>query len=113
MIKLKSLIFIVLILPIFIVSAGALEIQAGRVRLVLYEQTGRFNLYYKAAETEYLPFLSEQNTSSSFVTIVIGNKVHILGTSPGYEQLTEETPLGARFTWSETGKKITESFSFI
>lgn len=115
MLIIKSLVRIACFLALTVVSAVALDLQGGKLKLVLYEKTGRFNVFHRFGEGAEgaLPFLSERNIDSSFVTVVVGPKVFILGTSPGFSMRTEELPLGARFVWTSPQVEVIESFSFV
>ena len=96
-------------LPLF-----ALDVADGRARLSLVEGTGRFVLSCQTRSTgAYVPLLAAQDPRTSFLSIVVGNKVYKMGESSEFSEKAEKLPGGARFTWKSSFMQVTETFTFI
>ncbi|MBN1799019.1 MAG: hypothetical protein JW822_10600 [Spirochaetales bacterium] len=91
---------------------NALEIKKDRIKLVLYENTGIFSLYYlKDAEKEkYVPFLLDKDPRTSFLSLSIWNKIHRMGGSGDFIQRIELTAQGARFIWISKQLQVIQDF---
>ena len=97
-------------LPLF-----ALDVADGRTRLSLVEGIGRFILSCQTAGSTgaYVPLLASQDPRTSFLSIVVGNKVYRMGESSEFSEKAEKVPGGARFTWKSSFIQVTETFTFI
>ncbi len=91
----------------------ALEVQKGRMRLVLHEETGRFSLYYlqNINEKAFLPLFWDEDPRTSVMSIVVGNKIHRIGESYEFKGTSEATLNGARFVWTSNELEIIEQFT--
>ena len=97
-------------LPLF-----ALDVADGRARLSLVEGIGRFVLSCQTAGSTgaYVPLLAAQDPRTTFLSIVVGNKVYRMGESSEFSEKAEKVPGGARFTWKSSFIQVTETFTFI
>ena len=110
--------FIPFILVLFLGAAAAgfaLDINEGRIKLVLHERTGRFSAYYLTdlSEGMYKPFLLADDPRTTFLSLVIADKVYQMGESSGFKQTIESTTDGAKFVWRSSFAEVTEEFSFL
>lgn len=105
-------IFLFFFMAIFLFS---LEIKDGRIKLVLHENMGRFSLYYlpNLETSQYIPFLVTDDPRTSYVSIVVNDKVYKLGESGGFKEIVEQISGGAQFTWISDIITITQKFLFI
>ena len=94
-------------------TAGALEIQSGRLRLVLHENSGRFSLYLGGAGEggRDLPLLVDDDPRTSFTSLFVENRIYRLGDSPEFRGKAEKTVDGAAFFWESSRIRATMSFS--
>jgi hypothetical protein len=81
---------------------AAMEIDVGKVRLILHEGIGRFSLYTRSSSTKYVPLFVDQDPRTSGISLVVNGKIYKLGDSTGFtetaERATGETMGG--FKWS-------------
>lgn len=92
---------------------AALEVTAGKLKIVLFEDTGRFAIYYQKKANEFIPFLAPQDPRTSLVGIIAGNETVILENGSVFRQETQETLLGARFVFNSSRLKVTQDFTII
>jgi hypothetical protein len=97
-------------LPLF-----SLELKEGLIKLILYEDIGRFSIYYLSdyQNNTYLPLFFDKDPRTSVLTIVSDNRIHRLGESSSFDEVVEETYNGAKIIWTSNNLIITQSFSFI
>lgn len=107
---------IFLLTVILLLLAGSfvwgLEIRDGRIKLVLHEGTGRFSLYYLSdfKEKKYIPFFVDQDPRTSVISLLIDNKVFKLGEASTFQESSEKTNNGAKFTWKSSQIEVSEIF---
>jgi len=103
------------LLVLTICPARALELSAGRIKLVLHEEIGRFSLYALSAEKEQdaVPLFVVQDPRTSSLSLVIDGKIVKMGEGGEFTQLTEKTPGGARFVWRSNRLRVVQDFSFL
>ena len=92
---------------------SALEVKAGRLKFVLFEDTGRFAVYYQKKANEFISFLAAQDPRTSLIGIIAGNETFILENGSVFRQQTEETLLGARFIFTSSRLKVIQDFTII
>ena len=111
----KRLSIIIISIFVFIHGAMALEITDGRVKIKLYENSGRFGFSYltNATTNEYLPMLLEQDPRTTALSVLVGNKVYIMGDTASFKQKVSQTEDGAEFVWTSSVLEVKEEFSFI
>jgi hypothetical protein len=92
-----------------------IEVKEGRIKLVLHENMGRFSLYYlpDLETSQYIPFLVTDDPRTSYVSIVVNDKVYKLGESGGFKETAEQISGGAQFTWVSDTITITQKFLFV
>lgn len=93
-------------------GGAALELEQGRIRLVLHEGIGRFSLYYRSndGENPYVPLFVDRDPRTSGLSVLVGNKILRLGEGGGFREQTEQTAEGATFTWQSGQLSVTEAF---
>ncbi len=96
-------------------SVGTLELQTGRIRLVLHENIGRFSLYYlnDVKTNTYIPLLLDQDPRTTVLTVLLNNKTIRMGETAGFTLTTEKTVDGGLFTWKSSSLEVYQNFSFI
>jgi hypothetical protein len=94
-------------------SLSALELNQGKIRLTLAEDTGRFSLSYLSAAGTYVSFLSPQDPRTTTLSVVLDSSIFRMGESAGFARTVERTSTGARFVWASDFLTVTEAFSFI
>jgi hypothetical protein len=106
----------IIFLSIFFICGQAygLEVTNGNVKLVLHEDTGRFSLYYMVnPETKkYVSMLVDQDIRTSFLSLLIDNKVTRMGESSQFKEKLEKKETGATRTWTSDWLEVTENFKF-
>ena len=92
---------------------AALELDQGKVKLTLAEDTGRFSLSCLTAEGTYVPLLSPQDPRTTSLSVVLNSTIFRMGDSAGFSTAVEKTQAGGRFVWKSDFLAVTESFSFV
>lgn len=106
------------VLMLLIVSAAlfSLEVEEGRVRLVLDEDASRFSLYLRPpggeSSSSFALFFAEDPRTSE-LTVLEGNRVHRMGTSGSFLQEAERLSDGAMFAWTSATLRVEQRFRFI
>ncbi|MBN1696086.1 MAG: hypothetical protein JW881_01120 [Spirochaetales bacterium] len=110
--KMKS--FFALILLLCTTLCFTLEINNGRIRLVLHKNLGRFSMYYLSnpEKKKYTSFLLDQDIRTSTLSVAVDNNVFRLGDTGSFKEKIEETSIGARFIWNSKQLEIIEDFVF-
>jgi hypothetical protein len=106
---------ILLLLIAGAVVSGALEVQSGRVRLVLHEGSGRYSLYVLAPDEsgKYIPLFVDRDPRTSWLAVVVGGRIFKLGEGGEFRETAERTPGGARFEWQSKTLRINQEFTFV
>ncbi|MBN1835372.1 MAG: hypothetical protein JW820_05940 [Spirochaetales bacterium] len=95
---------------------GALEVESGRVRLVLHEGSGRYSLYVRSVEDpdQYVPLFVDRDPRTSSLSVVVDGRIHRLGEGGEFREVSaERTPGGALFQWESRTVRITQEFTFV
>ncbi|HTH13148.1 MAG TPA: hypothetical protein VMB23_02050 [Spirochaetia bacterium] len=110
----SKLLFAVLLVA---VAAGlpALEVQRGKLKLVINDRTGRYTVW--GAEDQVKPvwtplFLAEDPTTSKW-KLQVADKTLVLGDDPSFTTATEATQTGAKVTWTSKTLVVTLTFDFL
>ena len=84
------------------------------MKLTLHEGIGRFSLSCRMGGSDgvYVPLIASQDPRTSFVSVVMGNKVFRMGESPDFSETVEKTSTGGRFLWRSPFLQVTETFTF-
>jgi hypothetical protein len=91
----------------------ALELDQGKLKLTLTEDTGRFSLECLSAAGDYLPLLSPEDPRTTTLSIVLDSTIFRMGDSSGFEMNAEKTQSGARFVWKSDFLTVLERFTFV
>ena len=92
---------------------SALELKQGKMKLTLFEDTGRFSLSCLTAAGTYVSLLSPQDPRTTTLSVVLDSRIFRMGDSAGFSRVAEKTPAGARFAWTSDFLTVTEEFSFV
>ena len=108
-------VLILLLLFAGAVAPGALEVQSGRVRLVLHEGSGRYSLYVLAPDEseKYVPLFVDRDPRTSWLAVVVGGRIFKLGEGGEFRETAQKTAAGARFEWQSKTLRITQEFTFV
>lgn len=103
--------FLVLLVPI---AAFSLEVREGRLKLIIHEASGRFNLYYLVdiQKDQYEPLFVDKDPRTSFSALIVDDRTHRLGESAAFRFRTERTEGGARQIFESSSLVATQEFSF-
>ena len=116
MVKKRIILIVCVLLCLFLCVNGAfgLEIEEGKIKLVLHQGIGRFSLYYltDTVEKKYLPFLLDQDPRTSILSVIVDNRIYRMGEAGTFAEELEPTDSGARFVWKSGSVDIEENFSF-
>ncbi len=106
---------IIVLLLVTLIPIYSLEVQEGRVKLILHEGTGRFSAYYLVnfKEKKYISFLVDQDPRTTVLSIVLGNRILRMGEAAGFKESAVKTKNGAKFVWKSNLVEITEDFTFV
>jgi hypothetical protein len=96
------------------VSVSSLEVTEGRVKLVLYEDMGRFSLYYLVdpEKKKYVSLFVDQDIRTSYLSLFVDNKVYKMGEASQFKETVEKKGSGALRTWVSDWIDVYESFGF-
>ncbi len=110
----KTPILAVLVLAASLTSLPALEIDEGRVRLILHEGIGRFSMYARSGSTRdtEIPLFVDQDPRTSGISLVVNDKIYKLGDTADFsEKITKATISGAPgFEWESRTLKVVQDF---
>lgn len=97
------------------ISAPALDLSAGSMRLSLYEDIGRFSLAYAGGRqaANPVPLLAAQDPRTTTLSVLLDTRIYRMGESPEFSSSLQKTQLGARFLWVSPLLSVTEDFSFL
>jgi hypothetical protein len=113
----KTPILAVLILAVSLTSVPALEIDEGRVRLILHEGIGRFSLYTRSGSTQdtEIPLFVDQDPRTSGISLVVNEKIYKLGDTPDFSEKIEKATMSGlpRFEWESRTLKVVQEFSLV
>ena len=111
----KKLMFFTFLFLILALCSFSLELNNGRIKLVLHKNSGRFSIYYLSdpEKRKYTSFFLDQDVRTSLLSVVANNKIYRLGESGSFKEKIEETAEGARFVWESQQLEITEEFTFV
>jgi hypothetical protein len=109
-----ALLLAFLLLGFTCAQAAALDLADGRLKLTLHEEGG-ISLSCRTGGQDglYVPLIASQDPRTTFLSVVVGNKVYRMGASPEFSQAIEKTSTGGRFLWRSQFLQVTETFTFI
>ncbi len=110
----SKILFVTLFLFLVFGLTG-LEVQRGKIKLVINERTGRFVV--SGAEDQIKPvwtplFLAEDPTTSKW-KLLINDKAYVLGDDSSFTTIVETTATGAKTTWSSKAIVATLVYDFV
>ncbi|MCX7655443.1 MAG: hypothetical protein N2Z76_02835 [Treponemataceae bacterium] len=94
----------------------AREFKDGRIKLVLYEQSGRFSLYYlqDIDKERYTPLFVDKDPRTSYLTLLVNDTTYRLGESSIFRIMLDETnPLSPALVFDSPAITVRQVFSFI
>lgn len=96
-------------------TASALEVEQGRIKLVLDEDSSRFLVYLRSAtaDDEWLPLFFADDPRTSGLDVREANRVYRMGDGGEFRQVAESTDEGIFFIWTSTTLRVSERFRFI
>jgi len=91
------------------------DITEGKIKLSIDENQGSFIPYYLANINtgEYIPLLFDKDPETTFLSIMVDNKIYRMGNTSIFSNEFSLTSSGAEIVWTSTVLKITENFSFL
>jgi len=111
----KTPVLACLILAASLTSLPALEIDQGRVRLILHEGIGRFSMYVRPASTQdtEIPLFVDQDPRTSGISLVVNDKIYKLGDSADFSEKIIKAAISEApgFEWESRTLKVVQEFS--
>ncbi len=110
-----SRLFCAALLVLAAASLPALELQRGKIKLVINDKTGRYAVY--GSEDQVKPvwtalYLANDLTTSKW-KLQIADKVVVLGDDPAFTTTVEQTATGAKITWNSKALAATLNLDFV
>lgn len=104
-----------LVIGAVVVSVPALEVEEGRIRLVLDEGTSRFLLYLRPdnGDDGWIPLTFAEDPRTSGLDVREGNRVYRMGDSGDFRQVSEVTDEGVFYVWTSPTLRVSQRFRFI
>ena len=100
-----------------VLFASPIELSGGKLKLVLYPETGSFSLFELSdiGKNRYEPLFDDRNFSTtSWFSVLANGRIFKLGRKPGKPILAEQTSTGARFVFTLTDDfQVEQEFSFV
>ena len=97
--------------------AAPVEIIQGSLKLVMYPDRGNFSLYQLSdiGKNRYEPLFEDRNSSiTSWFSVLSNGRVFRLEKKTGKPVLFEQTPTGAKYTFTLTDDfQVVQEFSFV
>ena len=111
----KRLVIFVLLVCSVLSVLGALEIKEGRMRVVIDTRNGRMAFYYLADMTgnQYVPLLYDQESRTSYPTLVIDQRTYKLGESGDFRISVNRQPGGALIEYRSAFCILRQRISFV
>jgi hypothetical protein len=96
-------------------NAMGLEVQEGRIRIELQEQSGRVAFYYlsEGDGKKFIPLLIAEDPRTTSLTILDNNRAYVMGESSGFVQSVEQTASGVRYDWVSGALRVEQEFIFV
>jgi hypothetical protein len=92
---------------------AAAEYNEGSIRLVLNENTGRFSLYARDANSRYQALFSEEDPRTSFISVNINDRYYKLGDNLAFRRSMGSDTARPSFIFESSQVLVTQEFSFI
>ncbi len=106
---------VILFLISFLLPCSALELNEGKMKIIIHEDSGSFSAYYldDINSGKYIPLLFEKDPETSILSIMVNNKIYKMGNTSGFSMDVYSTPFGGKIIWESRVLKVTEEFSFL
>jgi hypothetical protein len=93
---------------------GALDMRQGRMRMEIHEDSGRVSLYYleEIKEERYTPLLFDRDPRTSFLGLLLDNRIVTLGSAADFRQSVEKQSDGAIIVWKNARLEIRQRLRF-
>lgn len=85
----------------------------GRIRLMLYKDTGRFALYYLTDGGQAVPFFMTQDPRTSYLTVLLNNRDYSLGNASLFRINLGGTPANPAIVFESSFLTVVQDFTFI
>jgi hypothetical protein len=95
----------------YTVSSGPYD--NGRIRLMLYKDTGRFALYYLMDDGQALPFFMSQDPRTSYITVFLNNREYRIGDASLFRINLGGTPINPAIIFESSFLTVVQDFTFI
>ncbi|GAB1482813.1 hypothetical protein MASR2M78_16290 [Treponema sp.] len=94
---------------------SALELQEGRIKVVLHEETGRFSLYYLSdiQKDRYEALFVDQDPRTSFLSLLVDDRAFRLGDTTAFRFKATTENQKAAFVFESSTLSVRQEFSFI
>lgn len=94
---------------------NALEIEEGRMRVVIDDRSGRMAFYYLADMTrnQYEPLLYDQESRTSYPTLVLDQRTYKLGESGDFRISVSRQPGGATIEYRSAFCVVRQRITFV
>lgn len=95
--------------------AFGLEVESGRMKVEIHEETGRFSLYYlqDTRTRRFIPLFLAQDPRTSVVSLYDEGRVYRLGESPVYSVDAQITDYGAVLRFRTATVTVNQEFRFV
>jgi hypothetical protein len=102
-------------------NVSALDFFNGRIKLVLHEDSGHFSLYYLIDMPQqrdvhtgrYEPFFADQDPRTSFLTVMVNDRIYRLGESPVFKMRIRNNALNPAIIFESPLLAVIQEFTFI
>jgi hypothetical protein len=109
----KRFFFLFLVFLNFLFFLSAAEYNEGSIRLVLSENTGRFSLYARDANSRYQALFSDEDTRTSFISVNINDRYYKLGDASAFKYSIGSDLAHPSLIFESSQVQVTQEFSFI
>ncbi|HUZ17990.1 MAG TPA: hypothetical protein VMV68_06365 [Spirochaetia bacterium] len=104
---------VLLLLGTLAVTAHAIDLSAGQLRLTLYESTGRFSLSTLTPGGAVVPLFYAQDPRTTVLSVRVGDEVYRMGDSQHFKTSVKQLGAGAQITWTSGDLTVTERFDLV
>jgi hypothetical protein len=111
----KRTIALIAVAFICLSSLAALEVKDGLMKVVLFEDSGRFGVYYLSdvAKGTYVPLLFDRDPRTSSLNLLVDGKLYRMGESADFRIGFRRNGTGADFIFKSSFCTLTQNFSFV
>lgn len=96
-------------------SLPGLELQRGKLKVVIHERTGRLSVYGAEDQSKpiWTPLFSAEDPTTSKWKVQIGDKLSVLGDDAAFATQVEATATGAKVVWTSKVLVATLTYDFL